>query len=207
MKTTSGWLLYALLGATLVLVGCPGPTSPPTRYFLLTAQTALEPGTKPVEKPRTTNLVVELEPVEIPQYLNRPEMVTRVGGNRLRLERLSQWAGDLKEDLGRIAVENLSVLLGSDRITVLPNRAEQRADFRIATSINRFEPDENGLVTLDARWTLFNGPGKLLTSRHARIATQSAQSDDAESLAEAMSQAMARLHRDMATEILNQPRQ
>ncbi len=193
----------ALTLLTLLLIGCQGPTSPPTRFFLLTSLQAQEGKTRP--EARHQGLVVELEPVEIPQYLNRPEMVTRAGGNRLRLERLNQWAGDFKEDIGRVTMENLSRILGSERVVILPNRSEATPDFRLATSIIRFEPEESGQVQLDARWSLFDGRGTLLLTRHSRVATRSEQPDDFESLAGAMSQALEKLNREMGEAILSQP--
>ncbi|MBF0192403.1 MAG: membrane integrity-associated transporter subunit PqiC [Magnetococcales bacterium] len=192
-----------LVLATLLNAGCGGPVSPPTRFFLLTSLPAQEERVKPGVN-RQQGLVVELEPVEIPQYLNRPEMVTRAGGNRLRLERLNQWAGDFKEDIGRVTLENLSRMLDSDRVVILPNRAESALDFRLATTINRFEPDENGQVALDARWTLFDGKGGVLLTRHTRVSARADKPDDHESLVGAMSRTLGMLNREMGEAILAQ---
>ncbi|MBF0272531.1 MAG: membrane integrity-associated transporter subunit PqiC [Magnetococcales bacterium] len=195
--------LFLLVLTLLLTAGCAGPASPPTRFFLLTSLPVQEEAVKPVAN-RQQGLVVELEPVEIPQYLNRPEMVTRAGGNRLRLERLNQWAGDFKEDIGRVTMENLSRLLGSDRVVILPNRAESAPHFRIATTINRFEPDEAGQVSLDARWTLFDGKGGVLLTRHTRVTALADKAEDHESLVGAMSKTLGMLNREMGEAILAQ---
>ncbi|MEO5347304.1 MAG: PqiC family protein [Magnetococcus sp. YQC-9] len=192
--------LPVILSLLLFLTGCSSPGSPPTRFFLLTAQ-ATQEGDGQSSIGRKAGLVVELEPVEIPQYLNRPEMVTRAGGNRLRLERMNQWAGDFKEDIGRVTMENLARLLHSERVSLLPARGESVPDFRIATTIHRFEPDESGQVSLEARWTLFDGRGAQLETRHARITTRAERAEDYESMAKAMSQALGQLAQEMGEEI------
>ncbi|MBF0629263.1 MAG: membrane integrity-associated transporter subunit PqiC [Magnetococcales bacterium] len=192
--------LFTLAWSALLLAGCPGPTSPPTRFFLLASLEAKENAI-----PRTPEgLTVELEPVEIPQYLNRPEIVTRASGNRIKLERMNQWAGDFKEDLGRVSMENLSRLLHSDRVIILPNKSEHASQFRLATIINRFEPDEAGQVWLDARWNLFDGRGRLLVTRHSDITVRAEQPEEYESLTGAMSRALGQLNREMADAILAQ---
>ncbi|MBF0342087.1 MAG: membrane integrity-associated transporter subunit PqiC [Magnetococcales bacterium] len=193
------------ISAPLLLSGC-ATTSPPTRFFLLTATASQDAGEKsPPSKRHKQGLAVELEPVEIPQYLNRPEMVTRAGGNRLRLERLNQWAGDFKEDIGRVTMENLARILASDRVMTLPGKGEAVPDFRVAITLHHFEPDETGQVVLEARWTLFDGRGKVLDTRHARLTTRAERPDDYESLASAMSLALGHLAREMGETILTQP--
>lgn len=195
-RTASVWLSVLLL-----LAGCATPASPPTRFFVLSSLAQGEPG---LATATTPGVILEIEPVEIPQYLNRPEIVIRAGGNRLQLERMNQWGGDFKEDLGRVTLENLSRLLRSDRVILLPNKTDQSAQFRLTTSINRFEPDETGQVLLDARWSLFDGHGKLLLTRHSRLNSRAEQADNPESLAKAMSQALAQLNREMGEAILGQ---
>ncbi|MEO5330947.1 MAG: PqiC family protein [Magnetococcus sp. YQC-5] len=191
------WILMALF-----LTACPGQPSPPTRFFLLTS--LVQPPQTRVQQ-AGQGLVVELEPVEIPQYLNRPEMVTRTGGNRLGLNRMAQWAGDLKEDIGRVLMENLARLLPSERVMILPKRSNEVANFRVAASMNRFEPDATGQVILDARWTLFDGKGKQLFTRHSHIITQASNPEEYESLAEAMSKALDIWSREMSDTIKSTP--
>ncbi|MBF0429515.1 MAG: membrane integrity-associated transporter subunit PqiC [Magnetococcales bacterium] len=191
MMLRHGLLALFWMVSSLLLNGCLAPASSPTRFFLLTAlpmsgKTEVKQG-----------LVVELEPVEIPQYLKRPEMVTRTGGNRLQLERLYQWAGDLKEDIGRVLMENLSQILVSDRVVNLPNRSDSPPNFRVLVSLNRFEPDETGQVLLDARWSLFDGKDLLIVTRHSRITAQASDSTDYEALAAAMSKALGVLSQEM----------
>ncbi|MBF0180161.1 MAG: membrane integrity-associated transporter subunit PqiC [Magnetococcales bacterium] len=195
--------VWMVLGVAVMLSGCMGGASPPTRFFLLTAVEGARgaAGTSVRRGP-----VVELEPVEIPRYLDRAEMVTRTGGNRLQLDRLHQWGGDLREDIGRVLAENLSALLASDRVVLLPTRGEGRADYRLAVTLSRFEPDAiSGEVLLDARWILFDGRGREVETRQARLVTRAGNREDFESLAVAMSEALGLLSRQLGESIRARP--
>ena len=59
--------------------------------------------------------------VRLPKYLERPQLVTRSGDNRLQLEEFHQWGGNLGKDLTRVLAENLSRLLGSDAVVAAPH--------------------------------------------------------------------------------------
>ncbi|MBF0296954.1 MAG: membrane integrity-associated transporter subunit PqiC [Magnetococcales bacterium] len=196
VRLAGGWVV---LWVAVLLSGCMGGASPPTRFFLLTAVE----GPKGVGTPVRRGPVLELEPVEIPRYLDRAEMVTRTGGNRLQLDRLHQWGGDFREDIGRVLAENLSVLLASDRVVMLPTRGEGKADYRLAVTLSRFEPDAvSGEVLLDARWILFDGRGREVAARQSRLVVRAGNREDFESLAAAMSQALGLLSRELAEAVL-----
>ncbi len=196
------WSISWMVVGLLSLSACVGTSSPPTRFFLLTASSAEHSTFKGEVKQKKSGLMVELEPVEIPQYLNRPEMVTRTSGNRLQLERMNQWAGDFKEDIGRVLMENLSRILSSDRVVILPSRNEGIPDFRLMGQIHRFEPVSTGQIVLDARWSLMDGHGKQLMARLSRITTQADDKEDYESMAAAMSQALDLWSREIGGVIL-----
>ncbi|GAB6190600.1 PqiC family protein [Desulfocastanea catecholica] len=61
-------------------------------------------------------------PVEIPDYLNRPEIMTRKGRNTVELAEFNRWAGSFKESITAVLAENLGLLLGSDLVYVPPLR-------------------------------------------------------------------------------------
>ena len=71
-------MLRLLAGALLlVLAACGG--SPPTQFYTLSGM-QLPPG-----NPNTRGTVVGVGPVTLPEYLDRPQIVTRTSGNRVTL--------------------------------------------------------------------------------------------------------------------------
>ena len=55
-------------------------------------------------------------PVAMPDYLDRPQIVTRVSENEIKLDEFSRWAEPLKENFYSVLVENLSTLLNTAKI-------------------------------------------------------------------------------------------
>ncbi|MBF0630982.1 MAG: membrane integrity-associated transporter subunit PqiC [Magnetococcales bacterium] len=150
-----GWLWFGLL---LLLAGCAsmvtGEGSPPTRYYLLSSMAEHKRGNVP-HKVR-----LALEPVELPDYLTRPQIVYRQGDHRLAMEESDLWAETLDAGLARVMVDNLSILLDSDQIWSLPVKRTQPPEMRLWVRMLRFEVDAGGRASLAARWKLQGREGQ-----------------------------------------------
>ena len=150
-------VLAAILTGTLLaacfLSGCG--TSKPARFYLLNPLAAPEvpQGTDPAG----TDLTIVIGPIKMPDYLDRPQIVTRSSDNRLKIEEHHRWGGTLKEIFPRVLSENLSVLLDTDRVTLHPWRASDTIDYRISANLLRFDGTLGQSVTLKVRWALHRG--------------------------------------------------
>jgi uncharacterized lipoprotein YmbA len=74
---------------------------------------------------------VSIAPVEVPDYLDRLQIVTRDGNNGLKLAEFDRWGGSLGENIATVLVENLSLLLGSDRVFTYPRLSPEIPDVRV----------------------------------------------------------------------------
>jgi hypothetical protein len=133
----------------------------PTRFYLLTPRTAGE-AAAPLEP-----LTVGVGPVELPDYLDRPQILTRAGDHEIRFAEFDQWAGSLKSNITYVMAENLSARLGRDTVYAYPWRAAVRVGIQATATVVRLDavPDEN--ATLEVRWSLLGEEGRrvLLTRR------------------------------------------
>jgi uncharacterized lipoprotein YmbA len=197
MSTTPrGWT--NLLGATILaaLAAC-APTRPTSFYTL---STVAEPGAAASRSGK--GLVVGLGPVTLPQYLDRPDIVTREGENQMRLADFHQWAQPLDSLLARIMAEDLFVLLGAEDVIPLPQRREIPLDRAVEVDVNRFEADQAGEVVLDARWRVYAGDDEtLLASGRSVVTEQGAPVPDYEAVVAAMSRAVGRVSAEVASAI------
>lgn len=161
MKRQLKWIAAGLVAA-LSLAGCLS-SAPATRLYQLDPiadRTTMEGTAKPV-----TLIVRE---IRLPQYLDRPQIVTRDAGHRLQIAEFDHWGGDLREDLTRILVESLGRLLGGDRVFAAPLNVVVQPDFRVEVEILRFEREAGGRIQLSARWWLTRGnDAALLATREA----------------------------------------
>lgn len=130
----------------LLLGGCAD--TPPTRFYVLSAmsdQAAPAPG---------KGIAIGIGPVTLPQYLNRPQIVTRIGGNRLDFAEFDQWGGDLNDNVTRVLAANLSSLLKTDRVSHYPWKDEAPIDVQVTIDVASFERDADGSSVLTAYWSV-----------------------------------------------------
>ncbi len=157
------WALVLSLGAATLMAGCA--TTPPPSLYLL--DFPAQPELAGIEH----GLAVGIGPVELPKYLDRPQIVTRAGGNRLRTSESHQWAEPLKDSISRVLVVEVGRRLDSNRVYVLPRRVRTPLDWRVDLDIGRFDGAPDTEAVLAARWSLFQGEGKEPVS--TRVTVQS----------------------------------
>ena len=72
-------LLIAGLLMIPALSGCLGGSSPAVRFYVLS------PMSDSIPADGNNKLAVEISTIHLPQYLDRPHLVTRSGNNRLKI--------------------------------------------------------------------------------------------------------------------------
>jgi uncharacterized lipoprotein YmbA len=202
MPRSFGWMAaIALIAAPLLLSGCS--ESKPSRFFVLTplAATTDTGGRGPA---------LGVGPVVIPQYLDRPEIVTRSSDNQLQLAEFDQWGGRIGDNITRALAENLSGILKTDRVSIYPWTDSSALTDQISVDITQFERDPSGAVTLTAFWNISDAQsGKILVNGRSNIqkpvGATSAGADAYGAIAAAMSEALASLSQEIAAAISKLP--
>lgn len=195
----------AMAGAALALVATLAPgcaTAPPVRLYIVTPLAVAAPAA------RAPGPGVVVAAVRLPEYLERPQLVTRRGDNQLQLEEFHQWGGNLAKDLTRVMAENLAVLLGSDAVVAAPHTLRMKPDYRVETEVLRFERAGDGRVHLAAKWWLQRGAdGSILASATTALASEPlAEAAGAEDTVAAMSGVYGELSRVIAQAVSQQGR-
>lgn len=196
-------LAFVLL--TALLIACA--QSSPSRFYVLTPMAPpADEGSSPAD---AKGVALGIGPVELPKYLDRPQIVTRTSGNELSLAEFDQWAGRLEDNFARVLAENLSGILETDRISLYPWTASAPLDYQVSVVVGRFERAANGAILLDARWTIVGEAEKevlLMTkssfSESARPSLAELTSGvDYDGTVSAMSRTVADLSLDIASAI------
>lgn len=193
----------AILALVIALsFGC-GSSGNPTRYYVLNP--VLSGETLVGETPPTPALSVEIASLRLPQYLERPHVVTRHSGSRLDVAEFHQWGGSLRKDLTRVMAKNLSRLLATPLVFISPHAAHPPPDFRLEVEVIKFERDPDGKVRLSARWSLTGGRDRaLLTAQIAELESPAvAPSPDLEPTVTAMGLIWGELSRTIAQWVWN----
>lgn len=185
-------LCVALAVSTLVVHGCS--TGPPARLYVLTALPRAE-SVPPATGGREMSIGVG--PVELPQYVNRPQIVTGQQSSELYSAASAQWAEPLQDGFTRVLAENLSLLLATDRVAIFPWKTFA-PEYQVVVEVTHFLGQTGGEVSLVALWSILNKDGReALVSKKSSF-REATGSSEYEALAAAMSRAVAALSRDIA---------
>lgn len=183
----------------IMLAGCIGGKSQPSRFYVLSPLpgetgsqgAAAEPG-----------VAIGVGPVSLPPYLDRPEIVTRAGGNELHLSEFDRWAEPLGQNFSRVLAENLSILIPTDRTAVFPWEKSPPIDYQVVVEVTRFEGYTDGNSLLMARWSIFGADGRQeLLTRQSTFTTPTGAPQNYEAMVSALSRSLADLSREIAAEV------
>lgn len=199
-------LVWIGLGLSLALAwGCAA--SPQARFYTLNPMAGAAEQT--AARAIGAGVSIGLGPIRIPDYLERPGIVTRPGGDTLEIADFDLWAGSLKEGLINTLAQNLSVLLNTNKILVYPFIGVVKLDYRILLVVERFEGTLGGKVDLVTRWVVYEGAAegtndKSGIAQRSHIVEAVAGSDYA-ALVAAHNRAVERLSREIARVVQGLP--
>ena len=183
------------------LAGCA--STAPSKFYTLTPMKAADGSAPGI--PLEGGSLLEVGPVRLPDYLDRPQIMTRSEGNEVRMHETERWAGSLEGDVARVLIENLSVLLAGKSVAVVQwtPTMQSLAPFRnrLGVDVLRFEGSVGGEVVLKARYALFGPDGKKVISTGESIVREPVAGGDYEALTAAMSRALAAFSREVAAAI------
>ncbi len=190
------WFQLGVVTLSVYLMNLGGcTTTPPTNFYVLTPLPSAESlGLATVAAGGPS---IGIGPVTLPQYLDRPQIVSRLSRARLNLGEFDQWAAPLKDIVASVLAENLSMLMSTDHIAVYPWPRSTTIDYQIMVDVTRFDGKMGGEVLLLARWSIVGKDGKEWVKKKSRF-SQPAGAPDYEATVTAMSRALERLSRDIA---------
>ena len=190
-----------------VIAGCSilSPQPDRTKFFVLNAATDADAtGTAPAAANGTSDLAIGVGPIGFPDYLRRTEVVTRTSPTTVELSDVNRWAEPLDSAFARVLSEDLSRLLGTQRMVTYPWYKSSRVDYQVECNVIHFETDSNGGSQLHAQWSIRDAAGKLLIARESDIASTEAPDDKSPSAS--LSHDLGKLSQQIATQVkeLNQ---
>jgi hypothetical protein len=177
-------------------VGCS--TTPTARFYALSVQGGAVSHAK-------SALVVAVGPVEMPEYLDRPQIVTRVGDNRLSVDEFNRWGGRLDEEIVHVLTQRIGQRLGTQHVYGYPSRVSAQTDYRIVLALRRFDGTLGGEVVLDVAWSLIDDrSGQVVAIRQASY-RQASGGADFDVYAATLSAVLARLGDDLGAALESLP--
>ena len=195
--------ILILLATLMMLCGCLG-RSQQTKFYLLQPTLSLQTG-KAV--PAKEGLRIGVGPVEIPEYLDRPQIVTRISKSEFQVDEFNQWAENLMYSIPTILAQNLSVLLTTDNLFVFPWLGSTQIDYQIKVDVVRFNAIPDGKIVLETQHTIFRGEDREILKKSLSSFTRPTDVQDYGSIVSSMSQVLEDLSRKIAETIMALPKE
>ena len=186
-----GLLTIVLLG--LLLGGC---SSKSNFYQLHTASVDDVQRTKHIKK-----TVIGIAEVDLPEYLDKPQIVTRLSASQLKVNETERWVGAFDKNIQTVLADNLSRLLPQYSFLTHPWEEPMEDRYRIYLSVERFDGDtKSGVVTFNGRWSLVDVENnRLITGEDIDYTERGGVSVDA--LVQTQSRLLERLSRHIAQRV------
>ena len=166
--------------------------TPPTERFYTLSMPELSPSPKPAA------IAVAVGPVSVPDMVDRPQMVVRVGSNRVEVSELNRWAEPLKRALPRAIAANIAQELPNARVYLLGTDNPVSGHYQVRVSIDRFESELGKNAVMDASWSVRLGNEVTHGRTTARVPSNGPGYDE---VVAAHSAAAATIGRDIAAAV------
>jgi hypothetical protein len=190
-----GIVLFVI--ALLVAGGCA--RTQPSKFYLL--QPLPAPGTESSASANRQEFAVGIGPVELPKYLDRPQIVTRTSESEVKLSEFNRWAEPLQDNFTRVLAENLAALLPTDRIEIFPFRDSMAITYQVTVVVLSFVSEPGGNAVLSAWWTLLEeGGNKVLVTKRSTVSVP-AGGEEYSAMVSAQTQAVAKLSEEISSAI------
>ena len=174
-----------VLACVLLLTGCA--SSPKTQFYVLNAVSPQHPAAA------VTGAPIVVEDVRIPNYLDRPGIVRRLGPNRIDISGVDHWGAPLGSMIRRTLTEDLQKRLPKGMVVLEGNGNGSRSARGLIVRVQDFTADPSGAVTLGADWSVLEGTTPTPTSCGQETITIKGSDTTRSAQINAMSRALARL--------------
>ena len=195
MNRLSLWTLAFICSLMIIFIisGCRSLT-PSVSYYILNPLS--ESSMFPVDAEGNRSKTVGVDPIELPGYLNRVQMVKRTGPNQLEVSSQHRWADFPDRMIQRVLGDNLQMLMADARVYSAPWPAGLKPDITVDVTFLELIGTTDKKMLLSAVWTI-TGNGESSPS-HRTTLSETIAGSGFDDLAAAHSRVLDALCRQIA---------
>lgn len=183
----------------LAVCGCLSvPDSPDPKFYMLRA----------IDESRVTHKfsitpgkIIGIGPVKIPEYLNRPQIVTRDSNNMLIFAQFDRWGESLDVGIGRLIRENLIIMLPGATLETFPWGLDVPVKYQVFIDIVQLEGELAEDLILSVQWSVFDIDKKKMAIIKRTEFRQAISPHNYSGLVKTLSAACASLSSEIAGEL------
>jgi len=138
----------------LVLSSCISvPNSPAPRFYALQAVNENQV-TKKINI--ASDVLIGVGPIKIPEYLDRPQIVTQGKEKTLKFAQFDRWGESLDLGVARLIGENLAVILPGAKFTLYPWNLSIPVKYQVVVEIVKLDSELDKDLVLVAQWLIID---------------------------------------------------
>lgn len=196
----------SLVACSLLLAACSilGPLPDTSHFFVLAPLSgATTPPTGGTDSSAT--MLLGLGPIKLPPYLDRHEIANRLSPTQVTYSEVDRWAEPLSVSVSRVLLQNLSMLLGTERIVMYPWSNAAQVTYQIEVELLSFEVTKQGEAQLLARYAVLEGGTRRALVVHETAFSRPTATDTAASVV-TLSATLGELSQEIATAMRQLPK-
>lgn len=190
--------ISALVVLILAIAGCISiPNSPNPRFYMLKAMD--KPGAgQTFSVPAGT--IISIGPVDIPEYQNRPQIVTQDKNKMLNVAQFDRWGEQLNIAITRTLIENLTMLLPDANFELFPASFAIPVNYQVIVDIVQLESNLNSEVFFAAQWSIIRDTDRKMMLNKRYEASQPVKPNNYSGLVKALNDICASFSKEIAKE-------
>jgi len=172
-------------------------TSPKTNFYMLSAE-------RGVEIYMQDSISVGVWKVNLPDLIDRPEIVTRTGAYTIELADFHRWAGGLESNISILIANELSHNLKTGHVDVSPWSSYRKFDYQVKVHVRKFDGKLGDESVLEGAYIILNGKGSKKILENTFSFTEKLKGNEYSDMAEAMSNLVVQLAEKISSSISKQ---
>jgi uncharacterized lipoprotein YmbA len=189
--------LLLMVAMLVTMSGCA--SSPQAKFYTLSAV----PPSARAES--ATPVGIALDSVTVPDLVDRPQFVVRVGATQVRIDEYARWAEPLKSQISRVLVADLAQSVPGALVSSSSQWAGAVQAYHVSVDVQSFESALGDTATIAVLWTM-RPPKQGAAVSGRTIVHEPASAPGYDALVDAHSRALATVSSEIAGAIRSTPR-
>ena len=145
-----------IISLSLILIGCVSiPNSPTPRFYALSTVD----GKNEIKKINTvSDLIIGVGPVKIPEYQDRPQIVTITKEKTLQFAQFDRWGESLDVGVVRLIREDLTAMLPKAKLILYPWNPLIPVKYQVTVEVVQLDSELNGDMFFVVQWMIIDLP-------------------------------------------------
>lgn len=144
-----------------------------------------------------SDIITVIGPVEIPQYLDRPQMVTQENG-MMNVAQFDRWGESLDTAISRLIIEDLGLMVKDGTFEMFPCSYSIPVKYQVIISIQQLESDLKKGIYFVAQWSIIDAASRKMLFAKRSSLMQPIDPHNYSGLAQALSKVVALLSYEIA---------